>query len=155
MTLYKDRIGSLIFLALAIGYGYSTTLIAEYPGDEFEVFTAKTLPFALAVIGGFLALALLVTSLKSEKQRIPNYHWAIAFKLIVLMVIYGALLESLGFLIATVLFLLAGYWLLGERRKLVLFFCSGPLVVFFWYVLTQLLDIYLAPGALLQNLGVV
>lgn len=154
MTLYKDRIGSLIFLALAIGYGYSTTLITEYPGDEFEVFTAKTLPFALAIIGGFLSLALLFTSLKREKQRIPNYHWAIAFKLIVLMVIYGVILESLGFLISTALFLLTGYWLLGERRKLVLFLCSGPLVVFFWYVLTQLLDIYLAPGALLQHLGV-
>ncbi|MGB1239102.1 MAG: tripartite tricarboxylate transporter TctB family protein [Pseudomonadales bacterium] len=154
MTVYKDRIGGLIFLALALGYGYSATLIPQYPGDEYEVFTAKTLPFVLAVLGGFLSLALLLSSLREERKRIPNYNWQIAAKLIGLMVIYGAVLEYLGFLIATALFLLVGYWLLGERRKLVLFMCSGPLVIFFWYVLTQLLEIYLAPGALLQSLGV-
>ena len=153
MTIAKDRIGGLIFLALSIGYGYSTTLIPMYPGDEYEVFTAKTLPAALAVIGAVLSLALLFSARNEKKSSIPNLDWTIAIKLLSLMVVYGVILESLGFLVATTLFLLCGYWTLGERRKLILFFCSLPLVIFFWYVLTQLLDIYLAPGDLLTWLG--
>jgi len=153
MTIAKDRIGGLIFLALSIAYGYSTTLIPMYPGDEYEVFTAKTLPFSLAIIGVVLSLALLFSARHEEKSRIPDLDWLIAIKLIALMVVYGAVLEFLGFLIGTTLFLLCGYWLLGERRKLILFFCSLPLVIFFWYVLTQLLDIYLAPGAFMTWIG--
>ncbi|MEH6446332.1 MAG: tripartite tricarboxylate transporter TctB family protein [Oceanospirillaceae bacterium] len=150
MTIAKDRIGGLIFLALSIAYGYSITLIPLYPGDEYEVFTAKTLPTALAIIGAILSLSLLFSSRKEAKSALPDLDWTIAMKLILLMVCYGAILEVLGFLIATTLFLLSGYWLLGERRKLILFFCSLPLVIFFWFVLTQLLDIYLAPGAVMQ-----
>jgi len=153
MTIAKDRIGGLIFLALSIAYGYSVTLIPMYPGDEYEVFTAKTLPTALAIIGAVLSLFLIFSSRGEEKSAIPNLDWTIAVKLLSLMVVYGVILESLGFLVATTLFLLSGYWMLGERRKLILFFCSLPLVIFFWYVLTQLLDIYLAPGDLLTWLG--
>lgn len=153
MIIAKDRIGGLIFLALSLGYGYSITLIPVYPGDEYEVFTAKTLPTALSIIGAFLSLALLVSARNEKKTSLPDLDWIIAIKLIALMVAYGVILEPLGFLIATTIFLLSGYWLLGERRKTILFFCSLPLVIFFWYVLTKLLDIYLAPGALMQWMG--
>ncbi len=152
MNIAKDRIGGLIFLALSIAYGYSITLIPMYPGDEYEVFTAKTLPTALAILGGLLSISLLFASRNAEKSQLPNLDWIIAIKLISLMVFYGAVLELLGFIIATSLFLFCGYWLLGERRKLILLFCSLPLVIFFWFVLTQLLDIYLAPGALMQSI---
>lgn len=150
MNIAKDRIGGLIFLALSIAYGYSITLIPVYPGDEYEVFTAKTLPTALSIIGVLLSFCLLVSSRNDEKSQLPSLDWPIAIKLILLMVCYGAILETLGFLIATSLFLFSGYWLLGERRKIILFLCSVPLVIFFWFVLTQLLDIYLAPGAVMQ-----
>jgi len=153
MTIAKDRIGGLIFLALSIAYGYSVTLIPMYPGDEYEVFTAKTLPAALAFIGAVLSLIMIISSRGEGKSTLPNLDWVIAIKLLALMSLYGVILEPLGFLVGTTLFLLGGYWLLGERRKLILFFCSLPLVTFFWYVLTQLLDIYLAPGDLLTWLG--
>ncbi|EPJ46458.1 MAG: putative tricarboxylic transport TctB [Osedax symbiont Rs1] len=154
MTIAKDRIGGLIFLALSIGYGFSITLIPMYPGDEYEVFTAKTLPAALALIGSVLSLALLILSRGETKKTLPDLDWAIAVKLMALMSAYGVILETLGFLVATTLFLLAGYWILGERRKILLFCCSLPLVLCFWFGLTQLLDIYLAPGVLLQWMGV-
>ncbi|NQZ32462.1 MAG: tripartite tricarboxylate transporter TctB family protein [Oceanospirillaceae bacterium] len=153
MTIAKDRIGALIFLALSIGYGLSIPLIPVYPGDEYEIFTAKTLPTALAIIGSILSLALLYAARGAKKSALPELDWAIAIKLIALMVSYGVILEPLGFLIATTIFLLCGYWLLGERRKWLLFSCSLPLVLCFWYGLTQLLDIYLAPGLVMQWIG--
>ena len=50
-------------------------------------------------------------------------------------------------------FLFAGFWVLGERRKKILFGASLPFVLVFWFALTQLLDIYLAPGQLFALIG--
>ena len=65
---------------------------------------------------------------------------------ILLMVIYSTLLEPLGFIVSTLLFLIAGFWVMGERRGRILLLSSVPMVVIFWLVMTQLLDIYLAAG---------
>ena len=65
---------------------------------------------------------------------------------LVLMALYGLGLTYIGFVLATGLFLLAGFYLLGERRKLVLFGASFPFVIAFYLLLTQGLDIYLEPG---------
>lgn len=158
----KDLIGSLIFLALSIAYGASAQLIPFYPGDEYEPFTARTLPFALSVLGAGLSFSLLISSLKKAKevqldqpvlQSALGYDWSTVIKLLALMMFYALGLKWLGFIIATTAFLLGGYWILGERRKKVLFGASLPFVVAFWFMLTQLLDIYLAPGQLFSAFG--
>jgi putative tricarboxylic transport membrane protein len=64
------------------------------------------------------------------------------------VVLYGIGLIWLGFVLATSLFLLAGFYLLGERRKPILFGASFPFVTGFWLLLTKGLDIYLEPGYL-------
>ncbi len=158
----KDLIGSLIFLALSIAYGASAQLIPFYPGDEYEPFTARTLPFALSVLGAGLSFALLISALKKTSEvksdqpvlkSALGYDWSTVIKLLVLMVFYALALKWLGFIIATTVFLFGGYWTLGERRKKVLFGASLPFVVAFWFMLTQLLDIYLAPGQLFSAFG--
>lgn len=158
----KDLIGSLIFLALSIAYGASAQLIPFYPGDEYEPFTARTLPFALSVLGAGLSFALLISTLKKTSEvkldqpvlkSALGYDWSTVIKLLSLMVFYALALKWLGFIIATTVFLFGGYWILGERRKKVLFGASLPFVVAFWFMLTQLLDIYLAPGQLFSAFG--
>ena len=158
----KDLIGSLIFLALSIAYGASAQLIPFYPGDEYEPFTARTLPFALSVLGAGLSFSLLISSLKKAREVSLDqpvlkfalgYDWSTVIKLLALMMFYALGLKWLGFIIATTVFLLGGYWVLGERRKKVLFGASLPFVVAFWFMLTQLLDIYLAPGQLFSAFG--
>ncbi len=164
----KDLIGSLIFLALSIAYGASAQLIPFYPGDEYEPFTARTLPFALSVLGAGLSFALLISAMKkisaikkSSEVKLDQpvlksalgYDWSTVIKLLSLMVFYALALKWLGFIIATTVFLFGGYWILGERRKKVLFGASLPFVVAFWFMLTQLLDIYLAPGQLFSAFG--
>ena len=44
MRLTKERFGGLLFLLLSLAYGYHATQIPGYPGDEYEPFTASTLP---------------------------------------------------------------------------------------------------------------
>ena len=64
------------------------------------------------------------------------------------MAFYGLGLTYIGFVLATGLFLLAGFYLLGERRKKVLFGAPFPFVIAFYLLLTQGLDIYLEPGVI-------
>ena len=64
------------------------------------------------------------------------------------MVAYSAMLEPFGFLIATSAFLITGFFIMGERRKAVLLFASVPVAVVFWFLMTQVLGIYLVPGNL-------
>ncbi|WP_136679924.1 tripartite tricarboxylate transporter TctB family protein [Neptunomonas sp. XY-337] len=155
MTMTKDHIGGLIFLLLSIAYGYYARQIPLLPGDEFEPFHAQSLPNALAIIGAALALVLLITASKQPDDRLQlsGYHFLLVAKLLLLTVAFALALNWIGFLLATLLFLIGGYWLLGERRIKVLLIASVPFAVAIWFILTQLLDIYLAPGRLFAGLG--
>ncbi len=45
--LCRDRVGAMLFLLFTLGYGYQTSLITMFPGDELEPFNARTLPTIL------------------------------------------------------------------------------------------------------------
>lgn len=154
MIFTKDHIGGLIFLCLSATYGYYAGDIALLPGDEFEPFHAQTLPYALAAIGVALSLALLITakSEMSNKLSLHGYDFILVFKLLVLVILFALALEWLGFFLATVFFLIGGYWLLGERRPKMLLSASIPFAAGIWFALTKLLDVYLAPGQLYMQL---
>ncbi|OED51659.1 hypothetical protein BEI46_05515 [Aliivibrio fischeri] len=147
--LCRDRVGAVIFLIVCLCYGYQTSLIPLFPGDEYEPFTARTLPYLLTFAGIFLSLLLIVTAQPDEKSgAVLSFNWKLLFGFISLMVLYGIGLTWLGFVLATSFFLLAGFYLLGERRKSILFGASFPFVTGFWLLLTKGLDIYLEPGYL-------
>ncbi|MFW1677157.1 tripartite tricarboxylate transporter TctB family protein [Pontibacter sp. JAM-7] len=154
MQITKDHIGGLIFLLLSATYGYYAGHIPLLPGDEFAPFHGRTLPNALAVIGLVLSTALLVTASRDKSQtlKLAGYHFSLVAKLLGLIVLFGLALGWLGFFVATVLFLLGGYWLLGERRIKILLLASVPFSAAIWLILTQLLDIYLAPGRVFAQL---
>ncbi|TFH90635.1 tripartite tricarboxylate transporter TctB family protein [Vibrio ouci] len=147
--LSRDRVGAMIFLLVCLCYGYQTTQIPLFPGDEYEPFTARTLPTLLTFIGIGLSLLLLVTGQPDVKSgAVVEFNWKLLIGFLVLMALYGVGLTYLGFVIATSLFLLAGFYLLGERRKAVLLGASFPFVIAFYLLLTQGLDIYLEPGVI-------
>ncbi len=68
--LCRDRVGAMIFLLFCLCYGYQTSQIALFPGDEYEPFTARTLPTILTYIGIGLSLLLLVTG-QPDKRAAP------------------------------------------------------------------------------------
>ncbi|WP_010648677.1 tripartite tricarboxylate transporter TctB family protein [Vibrio campbellii] len=145
--LCRDRVGAMIFLLFCLCYGYQTMQIPLFPGDEYEPFTARTLPTVLTYVGIGLALMLLVTGQPDKKSgAVMSFNWKLLIAFLVLMALYGLGLNYIGFVLATGLFLLAGFYLLGERRKSVLFGASFPFVIAFYLLLTQGLDIYLEPG---------
>lgn len=153
MIITKDHIGGLVFLCLSVLYGYYAGDIALLPGDEYEPFHARTLPDALAWMGGVLSLTLLITAKQDSNNRLSlkGYDFALVAKLLLLVVLFALGLEWLGFLVATTLFLMAGFWLLGERRLKIILLSSFPFALFIWFSLAKLLDIYLAPGKLITQ----
>ncbi|MCG6215115.1 tripartite tricarboxylate transporter TctB family protein [Vibrio furnissii] len=145
--LCRDRVGAMIFLVLSLCYGYQSTLIPMFPGDEFEPFTARTLPTLLTYAGVGLSLLLLVVGQPDKKSgAVMSFNWKLLIGFLVLMALYGAGLTYLGFVLATGFFLMAGFYILGERRKSILFGASFPFVIAFYLLLTQGLDVYLEPG---------
>ncbi|WCN10112.1 tripartite tricarboxylate transporter TctB family protein [Marinomonas mediterranea] len=154
MVITKDHIGGLVFLCLSAAYGFYTGDISMLPGDEYEPFNAQTLPNILAIMGIILSLALIVTASRNAEDRLSlkGYDFPIIIKLLALVVLFSFALEWVGFLISTIFFLVGGYWLLGERRPKTLIIASVPFAVFIWFALSQLLDIYLAPGRLITML---
>ncbi|MFD2177934.1 tripartite tricarboxylate transporter TctB family protein [Veronia pacifica] len=155
MSVNKDHIGGLIFLVLSVTYGYYAQRIPMLPGDEFEPFHAQTLPIALSYLGGILGICMLVTSKGSagNKFNIAGLDFLLVAKLLANIVLFAVALEWIGFTLATILFLVAGYWLLGERNIKTLLIASVPFAVGIWFMLAKLLDIYLAPGRLFSGFG--
>ena len=148
MTLSKERIGALFFLVLSIAYGYSASEIRLHPGDEYEAMTARTLPYVLSGLGVVLSFALLLGG-RHEKPpagTLSRLDWKPVLLLLGITIVYGLTINWLGFLVATTLFLIAGFRILGEKRLKILLGVAIPFVFIFWFGLTQLLDIYLAPG---------
>lgn len=145
----KDTWAALGFLVFSLAYGWQSFNIEMFPFQEFEPFTPRTWPFVLAVIGIGLAILQLGKSLVSVstiRASWGGYDWFRVALLTVSIVIYAWVFTWLGFIVATTLFLLFGYLLLGERRVVVLLAASLPVSFGFWAIMTQLLGLYLAPG---------
>ena len=151
-----DRVSALFFLALSIAYGVLAQDIRLLPFAAGDVFTPRTMPTGLAIVGAIIATLMLILPGRRDPDK-PHamtdligtwrgFAWGRIGSLLVAMSIYAALLTRLGFIISTILFLIAGYWILGERRWSILLLASVPVVVVFWVLLTQLLGIYLEPG---------
>ena len=153
MRLSKERVGALFFLLLSIFYGYYGSEIRLFPGDELEPMTARTLPYVLAALGTGLSLLLFLSAKPGDEKSVNQVKdWPPVILLIGLTLFYGLALDWLGFIVSTTLFLIGGFWILGERRWRVLLQISIPFVLIFWFGLTQLLEIYLAPGRLFAGL---
>lgn len=143
--LTNDRIGAIVLLAFSIGYGALIYQIPLLPFQANAAFTAQTLPKALSLLSIVLSLILLFTSKNMALPDVVGFKWLNGILICVLMVVYGFSIRPVGFLISTSLFLILSEYILGERRKKILIFSTIPVVLFFWYLMSQLLGVYVAP----------
>ncbi len=153
MNLRNNTLGGVIFLIVSLLYGYHSSQIAMLPGDEFAPFNAQTLPYYLSLIGAFLSVVMILRSLKSSPERISikKRHLKTFSMLIFLMAAFAFAIDWIGFFLATNLFLIGGFLIMGERRIKVILISSLPFSLFIWFSLSELLGIYLAPGKLFLN----
>ena len=157
----KDRVAGLLFLALSVTYGVMAVDIPLFPGMEYEAFTPRTLPIVLALAGAAISLAMIVTAKRpaaagepeDEGPSGPRPAWGQVGLLLLLMIVYGLTIQRLGFLASTMLFLIGGFLILGERRGPLLVAVALAVSIGFWAIMTQLLGLYLAPGLVGRALG--
>ena len=156
----REKVGALVMLLFSAAYGWLTTRIPMSFLAQQETFNSRTMPYGLAVLGMILSLLILVLPTVDEEGRLTlkevcaGLDWRRAISLVVLMVVYGLIMKWTGFVIASILFLLVGFYLLGERRWKVMLLAAVPLVLVIWFVMSSLLGMYIAPGELFYQLGI-
>ncbi len=145
MPIAKDRIGGVLLLVFCIAYAFLSQQIRLLPFQENVAFHARTMPEVLSVLG--IALSVIVIVFPGSRARLDftGYDWLKTILFLALMSLYGLTIRPLGFIASTSLFLMIGFWLLGERRPLYLILVAVPLVVLFWTLMTQGLDVFIEP----------
>jgi putative tricarboxylic transport membrane protein len=76
-------------------------------------------------------------------MNLAGYHWKKGFYVCLTMVIYGLFIRKAGFIPSTVIFLLSGFYILDERRWLMMVSTAVLLVIFFWVLMTQFLGVHI------------
>ena len=156
----REKVGALVMLLFSMAYGLLALKIPLSFLARDEFFTSRTMPYALAVLGVFLALLILVlpttdpAGKRSLREETHGMDWKTALLLVVGMIVYGLTMKWIGFIISSILFLLVGFYILGERRIKRMLLASIPLVVMLWFIMSSLLGVYIAPGELFYMLGV-
>lgn len=150
----RDSLGSLIFLLFFTGYAIFAWQIPVLPFEELDAVNSSSIPKVYACFGIFFSLLGIGIPLLKETNKeaiFSGLSWRSVRQtlvLLVLMWIYTSTLEPFGFIISTMLFLAGGFLIMGERRWRIVLLASIPVTLVFWFIMTQLLGIYLVPGEL-------
>ncbi|MCV6546467.1 MAG: tripartite tricarboxylate transporter TctB family protein [Cohaesibacter sp.] len=145
MLLCKDRIGGLLLLIFSITYGLLSQKIHLLPFQANSAFHARTMPEVLSVLAIGLSVLVILFPGSDERPRFAGLNWGLGAAFLVLMSAYGFLVRPMGFLLATSLFLMVGFALLGERKLWRLVAVAVPTVFAFWALMTYGLDVFIEP----------
>ncbi|EEA93512.1 tripartite tricarboxylate transporter TctB family protein [Pseudovibrio sp. JE062] len=152
-----DRWIALVILAVSLSYGYTAFFMMDAglpPFMRFNPIWPSTFPKVIAVLAAITSLAILLGFEKKPAEseadeidfsRLWDYNIGQAVFLLALMVAYALLLRPAGFLLSTLLFIVIGAALLGERRFMILVPVAAVAAGGVWYLVQQTLGIYLSP----------
>lgn len=154
---HKDRLGAFILLVFSLIYLRSSMDIPLDPFDLEVGFTSRSLPIFLSVSAIFISILLVFFSVydseaKPVSDELSHIGWRPMLALILLMAVYVTTFNYLGFVLASALFLQIAFMLLGERRLLLSVCVSLGLILFLWFILTQIFGLYLDSGMLYREL---
>ncbi|MTI17525.1 tripartite tricarboxylate transporter TctB family protein [Rhodobacteraceae bacterium RKSG542] len=151
-----DRWIALFILMICIAYGYAAWFTMDEllpPIMRRNPVWPSSFPKILSILGIALSLVVVLGLEKAEQTKAPeiNYMRLLDYKifhaiaLLAFMVIYALTLRPAGFLLSTFLFLSVSSLMLGERRYLVVILVSAIAAGSIWYLVEQILGIYLRP----------
>ena len=140
-----DRVAAGLLLAFAVGvFAYTFTFPAPVQALDPGV---TAFPRMVLVLIGVLSLVLLVRP--REGEALPRGRVAIRVIVTVLLLgVYAVILDSVGFVITTVLFLLAELLLIGVRRPVLLVLVPLGVGVGLFYLFRVFLDVPLPTSGL-------
>ena len=155
MRISPTKFISLLFFIFSVFYLYTAHQIVVFTFDENAPFNARTFPIYLGWAGIFFSGLKIILPEKVPTEVDHKYlDYKSIIYLILVSIIYGAVILKVGYFLSTSLFLIASYYLLGERRWLWMFLLSFPFVAIFMFLLHGVLNIYLR-DPLLKYLGII
>ncbi|NKB78012.1 MAG: tripartite tricarboxylate transporter TctB family protein [Gammaproteobacteria bacterium] len=143
-----DRCVALLFLVVSIVYGLAAYHFPILPFERNMAFLPNTLPKVLSIAGALLSLFILLSpsdSMESTDIDFRKFRLGQASGLILGMVCYAVLLRPVGFITATILFILGSSMVLGERKLYRLLLIAFIAAFSIWYLVQETLGIYLSP----------
>jgi putative tricarboxylic transport membrane protein len=153
-----DRWIALIFLVFCCVYGYAAFMTMDQllpPFMQRNPVWPSTFPKVLAVMGALAALVVLLGLEKRQPgeesapeinyRRLHEYNLGQALGILGLMVVYALTLRPLGFIAATMGFLILASVVLGERKFHILIPVAALAAGAVWYLVQQVLGIFLSP----------
>ncbi len=150
-----DRWVALVLLGICLTYGYTAWFMMDGalpPIMKRLAVWPSSFPKVLSIAGIILSLIVLLGIEKGEVKvgdidyrRLHEYKLGQALALLGLMVAYAILLRPAGFLLATSGFLIGGSVILGERRWIVMIVVSAIATFGIWYLVQEVLGIFLRP----------
>lgn len=158
----KQLVGGIIFLAFSVFYGWEAGNISLFFTREGQVFTARTVPYALSLLGiAFSLYMVVVAAVRLIRQNAAaaqeqtstdspprTLHWRPVVLLIALMGVYAALFSVLGFIVATTGFLIGTFAVLGARGWKSLLVVPIGTVLVFWLLVGVVMNIHLVQGTI-------
>lgn len=139
-----ERLAALAILLFSLAYFWLAFSIKVPPSSDDSPFSARTFPLALGPMGMALSLALILRPPDGERVGV-GLAWGRAGGLIALMGFYAAAITPLGFVVTSAIFLAGGFFVLGERRPLVLALVALGVSIGF-FVMFRVLDVNLDWG---------
>ena len=154
-----NRVVALVLLAFSSGYLYLAYSYHLLPFERFLAVKPNTMPMGLAIGGIICSLIILIQPQIPDVegdgtvnrpdaeylQNPQNFNWGQGIGLLVLAAVYAVSLHALGFLFCTSAFLVLGGILLGERRYTFLIPIAITASVLVWYLVDEVLTIFLRP----------
>jgi putative tricarboxylic transport membrane protein len=149
-----DRWVAILFLVIALVYGYAAYNYPLLPFERNMVFLPNTLPMALSALAAIVALIIVVSPRAAKDAdelgdvdlgQIREFKIAQTLGLVGAMVLYALLLRPIGFLTATTLFIAGTSCILGERKFHVLVPIAVVTAIAIWYLVQETLGIFLRP----------
>lgn len=145
MTGFNDRIFGVVMIVLAVAYGWGALQLPE-PFGGSEAVGPETFPLLLAVVLGLSSLYMVVRP--DPDNAWPWSRTGVELVIaVVVLVLYAALLQPLGFIISTLLAVGTLCWRMGARPRHA-FTTGGIAGVVVFLVFTFALDLALPSGLL-------
>jgi putative tricarboxylic transport membrane protein len=146
----RAGVGDIVAAALLVAVAVAVVLLTldfPPPGQPDDP-GAATFPRMVAGALAVFALLLLVQGGRSEESLPRGRALLRVVGVVVLLAIYAAVLEALGFMLATMLFLVGALLLAGMRRPLMLALMPVGVSLTLFYVFSVLLRVSLPRGVL-------
>lgn len=152
-----DRWIALVILSISMIYSYAAFFTMDQllpPFMQRNPVWPSTFPKILGILS-ILVSSTIILGLEKNKhnnngteidyRRILHYNLGPAIFLVIMMALYAITLRPLGFFISTITFLAVSGYVLGERKILILLFVAALASFIIWYLVEQVLGIYLRP----------